>query len=160
MDAVLGELRPIVEPQVAARGLTLRTSCPPDLVVRADREKIDQILVNLVGNAIKFTNGGGSVAIECRADAASVRTDVRDTGVGIPADQLDAIFVPFVQLEASGHRGDDRGVGLGLAIGRQLARAMRGDVTVESVVGRGSTFTLRLPRAAVDVRKPFRGLIS
>jgi signal transduction histidine kinase len=147
MDAVLGELRPIVEPQVEAKGLTLRTSCPPDLVVRADREKIDQILVNLVGNAIKFTNGGGSVAIECRSDGASVRIDVRDTGVGIPANQLDAIFVPFVQLEASGHRGDDRGVGLGLAIGRQLAQAMRGDVTVESVVGGGSTFTLRLPRA-------------
>jgi len=148
MDSVLGELRPIVEPQIAAKGLTLQTSCRSDLVVRADREKIDQILVNLVANAIKFTDGGGKVAIECCADDASVRTEVRDTGSGIPADQLDAIFVPFVQLEASSHRGNDRGVGLGLAISRQLARAMRGDVTVESVVGRGSTFTLRLPRAA------------
>jgi signal transduction histidine kinase len=147
MDSVLGELRPIVEPQVAAKGLTLRTSCPPDLIVRADREKVDQILVNLAANAIKFTNGGGSVAIECHSDGASVRTEVRDTGIGIPTDQLDAIFVPFVQLEASVHRGNDRGVGLGLAISRQLARAMRGDVTVESVVGGGSTFTLRLPRA-------------
>ncbi len=147
MDAVLGELRPIVEPQAAAKGLTLNTSCPPDLVARADREKIDQILVNLVANAIKFTSGGGCVAIECRSDGASVRTEVRDTGIGIAADQLDAIFVPFVQLEPSGHRGDDRGVGLGLAISRQLARAMRGDVTVESVVGGGSKFTLRLPRA-------------
>jgi len=145
MDAVLGELRPIVEPQAAAKGLTLHTTCSPDLIVRADREKIDQILVNLVANAIKFTNGGGSVSVECRSDGASIRTDVRDTGSGIPADQLDAIFVPFVQLEASGHRGNDRGVGLGLAISRQLARAMRGDVTVESVVGGGSTFTLRLP---------------
>ena len=147
MDVVLGERCPIVEPQIEAKGLTLRTSCPPDLVVRADREKIDQILVNLVGNAIKFTNDGGRVAIECRSEGASVRTDVRDTGVGILADQLDAIFVPFVQLENSGHRGNDRGVGLGLAISRQLARAMSGDVTVESVVGSGSTFTLRLPRA-------------
>ncbi len=103
--------------------------------------------MNLVANAIKFTNGGGSVTIECCSDGASVRTDVRDTGIGIPAGQLEAIFVPFVQLEASGHRGDDRGVGLGLAISRQLARAMRGDVTVESIVGGGSTFTLRLPRA-------------
>ena len=99
MEAVLGELRPIVEPQVEAKGLTLRTSCPPDLIVRADREKVDQILVNLAANAIKFTNGGGSVAIECRSDGASVRIEVRDTGIGIPADQLDAIFVPFVQLE-------------------------------------------------------------
>jgi signal transduction histidine kinase len=87
------------------------------------------------------------VTIECRSDTASVRTEVRDTGIGIPADQLDAIFVPFVQLEASAHRGNDGGVGLGLAISRQLARAMRGDVTVESVVGSGSKFTLRLPRA-------------
>jgi signal transduction histidine kinase len=148
MDAVVGELRPIVEQQVAAKGLTLETSCRSDPIVRADREKIDQILVNLVANAIKFTDAGGSVAIECCTDGASVRIDVRDTGSGIPADKLDAIFVPFVQLEASGHRGNERGVGLGLAISRQLARAMHGDVTVESVVGRGSTFSLRLPRAA------------
>ena len=147
MDAVLTELRPIVEQQVAAKELTLETSCPADLVVRADREKVDQILVNLVANAIKFTDGGGKVEIECRADGAWIRTDVRDTGDGIPPGQLDAIFVPFVQLEASSYRGDDRGVGLGLAISRQLARAMRGDVTVSSVLGGGSTFTLRLPRA-------------
>jgi signal transduction histidine kinase len=147
MDAVLADLRPIVEQQIAAKGLTLETSCPVDLVVRADREKVDQILVNLVANAIKFTDGGGKVEIECRADGTWSRTDVRDTGGGIPPGQLDAIFVPFLQLEASGYRGDDRGVGLGLAISRQLARAMRGDVTVSSVLGGGSTFTLRLPRA-------------
>jgi signal transduction histidine kinase len=147
MDSVLAELRPIVEQQIAAKELTLETSCPADLVVRADREKVDQILVNLVANAVKFTDGGGKVEIECRLDETWVRTDVRDTGGGIPPSQLDAIFVPFVQLEASGYRGDDRGVGLGLAISRQLARAMRGDVTVSSVLGGGSTFTLRLPRA-------------
>jgi signal transduction histidine kinase len=147
MEAAVADLRPIVEQQVAAKGLTLETSCLADLVVRADREKVDQILVNLVANAIKFTDGGGTVAIECRADGPWIRTDVRDTGGGIPPNQLDAIFVPFVQLEAAGYRGNDRGVGLGLAISRQLARAMRGDVTVSSVLGGGSTFTLRLPRA-------------
>jgi signal transduction histidine kinase len=147
MDAVLAELRPIVEQQVAAKELTLETSCAPGVVVRADREKVDQILVNLVANAIKFTEPGGKVAIECRLDGPWVRVNVRDTGGGIPPGQLDAIFVPFVQLDAGGYRGSDRGVGLGLAISRQLARAMRGDVTVSSVLGGGSTFTLRLPSA-------------
>ena len=152
MESALAELRPIVEQQIAAKGLTLETSCAAGMIVRADREKVDQILVNLVANAIKFTEAGGKVEIDCRPDGQWVRADVRDTGGGIPPSQLDAIFVPFVQLEPSGYRGNDRGVGLGLAISRQLARAMRGDVTVSSVLGGGSTFTLRLPRAHVDAK--------
>src|SRR5262249_51197721 len=108
---------------------------------------------NLIANAIKFTEAGGKVVIDCRADGLWIRTDVRDTGGGIPPSQLDAIFVPFVQLDASGYRGNDRGVGLGLAISRQLAGAMRGDVTVSSVLGGGSTFTLRLPRASINVNE-------
>src|SRR5262249_36616338 len=78
MDRVLADLRPIVEQQIAAKGLTLETSCGTGLIVRADREKVDQILVNLIANAIKFTDGGGKVGIECRADGPWVRTDVRD----------------------------------------------------------------------------------
>ncbi len=147
MDGVIAGLRPLVEPQAAAKGLALETSCAADLTARADREKVDQILVNLVANAIKFTEAGG-VSIACHADGEWIRIDVRDTGNGIASAQLDAIFVPFVQVENSGYRGNDRGVGLGLAISRDLARAMRGDITVASVVGEGSTFSLRLPRAA------------
>jgi signal transduction histidine kinase len=148
VDGVISGLRPLVETQAAAKGLTLETSCVSGLTVRADREKTDQILVNLVANAIKFTEAGGRVSIECCADGKWIRIDVRDTGGGIPADQLDAIFTPFVQVDASGYRGNDRGVGLGLPISRELARAMHGDITVASAVGEGSTFTLRLPSVA------------
>ncbi len=146
MADVIGGLHPLVDPQIAAKGLSLETTCLADVSVRADREKVDQILVNLVSNAIKFTEAGGRVSVECRGEGAWVLTVVRDTGGGIPTSQLDAIFVPFVQVDATGYRGNDRGVGLGLAISRDLARAMRGDITVSSVVGEGSTFTLRLPR--------------
>ena len=114
--------------------------------VRADRERTVQILVNLLTNAVKFTDSG-SVALDWEADDRTVRLRVRDTGRGIPADRLAAVFEPFVQ---AGRSAEERqqGVGLGLAISRELARAMGGDLTVESTVGRGSTFTLTLPRAA------------
>ena len=152
VDGVLSELRPLVDPQVKAKGLTLFVQSGTNLTVRADREKLDQILVNLLGNAIKFTDAGGRIDVTCRDEDSVVRFDVRDTGEGIPADQLDAVFDPFVQVERRNRPRDSRlagshGVGLGLSISRQLARAMLGDLTVASRVGEGSTFTLRLPRA-------------
>ena len=147
IESVVAELRPLVEPQVADKGLTLKTSCAAGLVARGDREKVDQILVNLVGNAIKYTGAGGLVDVECRDDGRWVLIEVRDTGPGIPASRQDEIFSPFVQLGSEGHRGNDRGVGLGLAISRELARAMGGDISVTSAVGDGSIFTLRLPRS-------------
>ena len=147
VEGVLAELRPLVEPQVQSKGLAFRSECDADLVVRADREKLDQILVNLVGNAIKFTDPGGRIDVVCRAEGSWVRTDVRDTGEGIPTDQLDAVFAPFVQVERGKRPRESQGVGLGLSISRQLARAMHGDLTVASAVGKGSTFTLRLPQS-------------
>jgi signal transduction histidine kinase len=139
----------LVGPQARAKGLTVEwKACDRGLVARADRAWLHQILVNLLGNAIKFTASGGRLALECEAHPDRVEIRVHDTGIGIPADKLEVIFEAFVQV---GRRLNDaqpyEGVGLGLAISRDLARRMDGDLRVESREGQGSTFTLTLPRA-------------
>ncbi|CAA9519410.1 MAG: Sensory box histidine kinase, partial [uncultured Thermoleophilia bacterium] len=137
----------LVAPQARARGLALAAGeCPADVTVRADPEKLRQVLVNLLSNAVKFTEPGGRIAVACAADGARVRIAVRDTGVGIAADQFGRIFEPFVQVRAGLTRPHE-GAGLGLAISRDLARGMAGDLTVESEIGVGSTFTVTLPAA-------------
>jgi signal transduction histidine kinase len=120
--------------------------CDPALVVRADREKLQQILLNLVGNAVKFTDPGGVVTVSCEPRGARLAIVVRDTGPGIPPDKLDAVFEPFVQVDRTLASGA-QGAGLGLAISRDLARGMGGDLTVASTLGDGSEFTLSLPRS-------------
>jgi signal transduction histidine kinase len=141
----------LVSPQVRARGLTLAVAdCPPDLCVRADAEKLRQILVNLLSNAIKFTDRGGRIDLRCEGHedpaAPTVTISVRDTGIGIANEKLDVIFEPFVQVRADLTRTAE-GTGLGLAISRDLAEAMGGTLTVESTKGKGSTFRLTLPRS-------------
>jgi PAS domain S-box-containing protein len=118
----------------------------PQAAARADREKLQQVLLNLLSNAVKFTPAPGAVRLACEPDASTVRFVVRDTGIGIPADSLAHIFEPFVQVESQLTRTAG-GTGLGLAISRDLARGMGGDLTVDSTPGVGSTFTLTLPRA-------------
>jgi signal transduction histidine kinase len=118
---------------------------PAGVSVRADRERTAQILINLLGNAFKFTPTGGEIGIDVETDGDHVLIHVTDTGAGVPAAHLDAIFEPFVQV--AGAEKPSGGVGLGLAISRDLARVMGGDLTVESELGIGSRFTLRLPRA-------------
>jgi signal transduction histidine kinase len=138
----------VTEPQTRAKGLDYQVgSCDLRLSVWADAEKTRQILINLVSNAIKFTTAGGRIAIECEVSGEDVTIHVRDTGQGIPHEKLADIFEPFVQVNPSFSRAHE-GVGLGLAISRELALAMHGDLTVDSAVGRGSTFSLRLPRRA------------
>jgi signal transduction histidine kinase len=115
-------------------------------VIYADREKFQQIMLNLLTNAIKFTPAAGRIDIvvgECR-DSDQVRVDVRDTGIGIPSAKLAHVFEPFVQA-APRPSGQNDGVGLGLAISRDLARGMGGDLSAESVVGEGTCMTLTLP---------------
>src|SRR5918912_3219657 len=137
----------MIEVQAANKGLSFATRPGAEPVkVRADRERLTQILTNLLTNAVKFTDAG-SISVGWRADDRAVRIDVRDTGRGIPADKLASVFEPFVQVGRSAEE-QQQGVGLGLAISRELARAMGGDLTVESAVSAGSTFTLRLPRGA------------
>ena len=142
---LLGTVEPLVAPQAHARGIAYTAQrCPPELRLRADEERTRQILLNLVGNAIKFTNPGGWVILSCQADGKWVRIHVRDNGRGIPADKLEAVFDPFMQVGRRLNKPED-GVGLGLAISRDLARGMGGDLTVASTDGRGSRFTLVLP---------------
>ena len=143
---VLLEAETLVAPQARARDMTLTViACSEDLLVRADAEKLRQVVVNLLSNAVKFTEPGGRVTLSCEPHDDRVLIQVRDTGVGIPADKLEAVFEPFVQVRAYLTRTTE-GTGLGLAISRDLARGMGGDLTAESTVGEGSTFTISLPR--------------
>jgi signal transduction histidine kinase len=114
-----------------------------------DEERVRQILLNLVSNAIKFSDRGGRVVVGCEADSDWTLIHVRDDGPGIPREKHEAIFHPFVQTDRRLNRPRE-GVGLGLAISRDLARAMGGELSVESTPGVGSTFTLRLPRRQRD----------
>jgi PAS domain S-box-containing protein len=150
---VVADLESLVGPQLAAKSLTFdHDGCTgdgsaPSLVVRADPEKLRQVLLNLLTNAIKFTDPGGHVALTCAAEPAAglVRLRVSDTGRGIAPEQLDRIFEPFVQVDRHRTHASQQGVGLGLAISRDLARGMNGDLSVESAPEVGSTFTLTLP---------------
>ncbi len=151
---LLLELEPLVTPQLRARKLTYEYSgCDPELEAWADAEKVRQILLNLLSNAIKFTDAGGRISIDCTKDDHTASIVVRDTGLGIPEDKLGSIFEPFVQLERKLTSSHHEGTGLGLAISRDLARGMGGDLTVESAVGEGSTFTLTLRREPAAVRE-------
>jgi signal transduction histidine kinase len=137
----------LIEPLIAQNGLVFDgISGDSSIVARADPEKVTQILVNLLSNAIKFTPGGGHISAECAAVDDSVTLSINDTGLGIAADKLEAIFEPFVQLK-EGLADREGGVGLGLSISRDLARAMKGDLTVESTELKSTRFTLSLPRA-------------
>jgi signal transduction histidine kinase len=141
---------PVCRPHIDSKQLSFAWRTMDDsVIVRADREKVRQIVVNLVSNACKFTPRGGSIDVDCVRSDRSVELRVTDTGPGIPAQKLDAIFEPFVQLD-NGLTRATAGTGLGLAISRELARAMGGDLAVSSTFGQGSTFTLTLPRGDVD----------
>jgi PAS domain S-box-containing protein len=145
--AVIDDVEPMIQPQAAQRQVTIdRRACHPDVSALADRGKAKQIVLNLLSNAVKFTGAGGRITISCKATDGNVILAVRDTGMGIAADKLESIFEPFVQLGRSLTTGHE-GTGLGLSIGRDLARAMGGDLTVESTLGVGSEFRLTLPRA-------------
>jgi PAS domain S-box-containing protein len=135
----------LVEPQFAKKGVVYTHHAgDPAMTVFADREKVQQIMLNLLANAIRFTPGGGAVDLDWRVENDSLLVRVRDTGPGIPQEKAQEIFEPFVQLREPGSVPAG-GTGLGLAISRDLARAMGGNVSVQSTVGRGSVFTLLLP---------------
>ena len=138
-------LSAVIEPQAAKRGIKCEFIGEQEVEVLGDRERVEQILINLLGNALKFTKEGGTVSMRCCQNDDVGMVDVSDTGIGILEAKLGIIFDPFVQVDAN--RGKRDGVGLGLAISRKLARAMGGDITVKSTEGAGSTFTLSLPLA-------------
>lgn len=152
----------LLQPQAAAREILLVNRCTEGGLVRyaADRHRVEQILVNLMANAVRFTEPGGRVTVSCELTLPEAAAEaggqlavgpdclcaihVEDTGIGIHPGHLAAVFEPFVQVE-SGHTRTREGTGLGLAISRRLARLMDGDLTAESQPGRGSCFTLWLP---------------
>ena len=145
---MLAGLDTMIHPQLTERGLTYEyVAADSDLRVSADAEKLEQILLNLLSNALKFTPTGGRITVASRANGDRVDISVSDTGVGIPASKLHAIFEPFIQLSSSLTRARD-GTGLGLAISRDLARGMGGELSAVSTPGTGSIFTLSLPFAA------------
>jgi signal transduction histidine kinase len=145
---VLAALEPLVRAQFETKGVDFSIAPSFDTAeFMGDRERTIQVCINLLTNALKATARGGRVSIASRVRNDHVEFIVTDTGIGIPAEKLEEIFAPFATL-ARRPQPEGSGVGLGLSISRQLARAMGGDVTVESTVGRGSTFTLSLARAA------------
>ncbi|HMA02440.1 MAG: CHASE3 domain-containing protein [Gemmatimonas sp.] len=155
LAAVFENVDTLMAPQFNAKGITyVFPRCDPRLHVRADAEKLQQILLNVLSNACKFTDEGGQVTVVCDADvggsngnAKPVAIAVRDTGRGIEEDKLEKIFEPFVQIDRHLTGVSQQGVGLGLAISRDLARSMSGDLVAQSVLGAGTTFVLTIPRA-------------
>jgi PAS domain S-box-containing protein len=135
----------MITPQAEEKKLRLVSpDMPADVCALAAEDRTRQILLNLFANALKFTPPGGVITLGVTTTGSDVAIAVSDTGIGVPATDTERIFEPFVQAERA-LRSKDQGVGLGLAISRQLARAMGGDLRVVSEVGKGSTFTLTLP---------------
>jgi PAS domain S-box-containing protein len=152
LDRVLTDLEALVAQPLRAKQIEYsHDSCGEGWVVCADPERLKQILTNLLTNAIKFTPAGGRIRLDCAGEetpaGSMLAVRVSDTGRGIPSEALGRIFEPFVQIDRHLTGESQQGVGLGLAIARDLARRMGGDLTVESVPGEGSTFTLTLPKA-------------
>jgi signal transduction histidine kinase len=146
MDEALQSLEAMIAPQMASKGVQFHyESCDEELVALGDRDRIVQICLNLLTNALRATPQGGRVHMECLAGADSIAVVVADTGLGIPHDKLDSVFSPFTQLGRALNQPKE-GAGLGLAISRGLAEAMRGTLTATSAMGVGSTFVLQLPR--------------
>ena len=146
VNSVLSEVEGLCILQAKANGLTLTvTECEHEIFATADAERFQQILLNLVTNAIKFTPKGGRIHVTCDDAMGAVRVRVKDSGVGVRMLDLERVFEPFVQIDRHLTSETQQGVGLGLSISRELARAMKGDLTLESLEGIGSTFTLLLP---------------
>ena len=141
----------MVRHTAAAREQELRVETGTGLAVEADPDRLRQVLINLVGNAIKYTPPGGVIRVGAARREGGGRSwgavSVTDTGPGIPREKLSAIFQPYYRIPGSESDGTE-GAGLGLAISRELARQMGGDIEVESEPGRGCTFTVRLPAGA------------
>jgi signal transduction histidine kinase len=145
LRAVLADLDAVVSSLAHAKSLHYECDVPPGgIFTRVDPDKLRQIMINLLSNAVKFTPTGGRIKVSCGVQEKTVSISVVDTGPGIPADKLDAVFEPFVQLDRGLTRTTE-GTGLGLAISRGLARGMGAEITLRSQLGKGSEFSLVLP---------------
>jgi len=142
------DLRNDYEPQAAEKKVTLVFNLPPKLpVINGDRDKILVAMHNLVGNALKYTPAGGTVTVDVQADGKQLSFAVRDSGIGIRAEDAERIFERFYRAK------DPRvekvtGTGLGLTLAREVVRLHGGEITVDSELDKGSTFTMTLPVTA------------
>jgi two-component system phosphate regulon sensor histidine kinase PhoR len=137
-----------LRPQIERARLDLAIDVPPDLpAVLADRTRIEQVLLNLIHNAIKFTPPGGTIAVTAGVEGEMLAISVKDTGVGIPETELPRVFERFYKADRA-RRSD--GTGLGLAIAKHIVLAHRGSIFVTSRPGEGATFTFTLPLALTD----------
>jgi signal transduction histidine kinase len=147
---LVSEVQSIVAPLVDKKGNVLVVECSPDAgAMTADVTKVRQALFNLLSNAAKFTEGG-TITLTVGAEAETRSFAVRDTGIGMTEEQMGRLFEAFSQAEVSTSQKYG-GTGLGLAISRDFCRIMGGDITVASVPGEGSTFTITLPKDVVSV---------
>jgi CheY-like chemotaxis protein len=153
LGTLIDEALETVEPLAQIKAIALHAEPGPELHLIADAAKVKQMLLNLLSNAIKFTPNGGSIQIRGRQVDSWVEIAVSDTGIGIGAEDLGRLFTEFQQLDAGPGRQQE-GTGLGLALTRRFAELHGGQVTVESALGKGSTFTLRLPLEATALRAP------
>ena len=151
VNEILHGMEGLIGSQLESKGLSYEFR-PGDahIAAQADAAKVQQILLNLLANAIKFTPRGGAIRLECDSNSSQVSIRVVDSGIGIPSDKLEAVFEPFVQIRE--RNALSNGTGLGLAISRKLAIAMGGSLTAASTFGKGSTFTLRLQKAEIALQ--------
>jgi PAS domain S-box-containing protein len=144
LSDVVARVQELAVPSAIAKEVTIHVGECPATVVHADNDRLRQILLNVLSNAVKFTPRGGTVRLWCEETPTQVLCRISDTGMGIPADKLELVFEPFIRLAGA---ISEPGTGLGLSISRDLARAMGGELSAESSLGVGSTFTLAVPRS-------------
>ncbi len=158
VGSVIEEISALMAPIAAERSIRIIQHCArPALAVQADRQRLSQVLVNLISNAVKYNRRGGTITISCHEEGTGqARIMVSDTGPGISPENIERIFIPFERLGAE--QTAVEGTGIGLPLARALADAMCGQLTVSSVLGQGSAFTLSLPRAPDLVHVPVPGL--
>ncbi len=146
IGAALASIEALIAPQLRDRRMSYAVHPCADVYAHADSDKMQQVLINLVSNAIKYTPDGGRIDVSCEATESQVHVHVRDTGIGIARNRLVNIFDPFIQVGRALNRPHE-GVGLGLSISRDLAHGMGGSLSVASELAKGSTFTLTLERS-------------
>lgn len=144
LGPLLDRAESVMRLQFADKHLTFARDCHAEATLHADPDRLQQVLLNLLTNALKFTPEGGTILVRCEMAGALARIHVADTGIGIPPDRLKDIFDPFVQVSDAQVHATGKGVGLGLSISRELVRAMGGTLRVDSEVGKGSVFTIEL----------------
>jgi len=143
---LFGDIKAQVSPIVRSKGQSLILDLPGSLpVVEADGERLSQVLLNLLTNASKFTPMGGSITLRVKKRDTDLVVEVQDTGIGIPKDEQAKLFQPYSRLESNGQRYP--GLGLGLALAKQIVELHGGKIWVDSELGKGSTFAFALPVA-------------